>query len=255
MSKIKKEHKPILIAAAVLVVLSVVAVIVALVAKAADPSGTTPSSGTTAVNPTGAVESPAVDWTLPEDLTEMETIELGYGLRILNIDSYTGAYMEDRSNEVVSGVMMILLENASGQALQHAKINLRFGDQTAEFVATDVPADGKVVLLEQSRMDFVNRTPELYNVQDVVFLDALELYPEVFEISGSKNCLTITNVSDQDISGDIYVHFKNYSQGLYYGGITYRAKITDLEAGETKQVLLSHYNPDNCVILMVTWPK
>ncbi len=187
---------------------------------------------------------------------EMAPIDLGQGLQITELAPYTGAYMEDGSNEVVSGVMMAILENTSQQALQYAQIGLTFGDREAKFSVTNIPAGAKVVLLEENRLDFISQKPDAVHISSVVFLPQLPLYPELFQITGTEGNLTVTNISDTAISGDIYVYYKNSSQDLFYGGITYRVKVAGgLAAGESKQILAGHYDPDGSRIVMITYPQ
>ena len=47
-------------------------------------------------------------------------------------------------------------------------------------------------------------------------------------------------------------HYKNKIGDTYYGGIAYRVKVEGgLKAGEIRQVMTSHYNPDNCSIVAI----
>ncbi len=181
-------------------------------------------------------------------------IVLGQGLNIIELAPYTGAYMEDGTDEIVSDVLMAILENTSDQALQHAKITLHFGETQAEFSVTNLPAGEKVVLLEQSRMAYTANAPELAEIQDTAFLERMELYPEIFEITGEKGAVTVKNISDTEISGDIYVYYKNCAADLYYGGITYRTRVEGgLAAGESKQAIAAHYNPNGSSVEMVSY--
>lgn len=88
--------------------------------------------------------------TEPTEATEPQEILVGDGLRILTISGYAGIYMEDGSDETVVDVMMLILENTSGQDLQLARIDVTYTDFTAEFEVTNLPAGEKVVLLEKT---------------------------------------------------------------------------------------------------------
>ena len=91
---------------------------------------------------------------LPEPVPE-QTVQLKE-LTILNIGNYTGVYMEDGSDEVLSGVMMIVLENNSEKDLQLARIYITYSDETAEFEVTNLPAGEKAVLLEKNRLSMLS---------------------------------------------------------------------------------------------------
>ncbi len=209
------------------------------------PSGTEPQTSTTETEET-PTETETEATHLPMDL--------GQGLIITDIDDYTGAYVEDGSDAVVSGVLMLILENTSEEALQYARITLYFGGIPAEFTVTNLPAGQRVVLLEKNRAAFSSKVPDSVELADVLFLPEFEMYEEIFEISGTKGNLTVKNISETDIAGDVYVYYKNSAQDLLYGGITYRARVEGgLKAGESKQVIAAHYNPTGSTILMVTY--
>lgn len=186
--------------------------------------------------------------------TQTEPILLSDGLRILDIGSYAGIYMEDGSNETVSDVMMIVLENASGQDLQLARIDIAYPDFTAAFEVTNLPAGEKVVLLEKNRHGAVAADHLSVNTRNVVsFSEPMSLQADKLEISGSSGVLDVTNISGQDIAGPVYVYYKNCAADLLYGGITYRVELKNgLAAGETIRTITGHYSPENSRILMVT---
>ncbi len=225
---------------------------------APDPVGESTGPATSSTNPSATGSDPAETQETTAQTSETEAvfepIDLGQGLIISELAAYTGAYMEDGTNEVVSGVLMGILENTSDQALQYARITLHYGEDKAEFAVTNIPAGARVVLLEQNRMEYVEVAPDSSEIQDVLFLPEFEMYEDIFEITGEKGNLTVKNISDDAITGDIYVYYKNSSQDLLYGGITYRARLEGgLEPGESQQIIAAHYNPTGSIILMVTY--
>lgn len=183
-------------------------------------------------------------------------IDLGQGLMITAVDEFAGVYMEDGSDEVVQGLLMVVLENQSGQALQYARITLDYGDAQADFDVTNLPAGASVVLLEKNRMAYRQDMPQSAFAENVAMLEAFPLYPEIFEISTADGVINVRNISDTDISGDIYIYYKNVGGSLYYGGITYRVRIEGgLKAGEIRQLMTAHYYEDASEILMVTYAQ
>lgn len=184
--------------------------------------------------------------------TQTDTILLSDGLQILDIGSYAGIYMEDGSDETVADVMMILLENTSGQDLQLARIEIAYPDFTAAFEVTNLPAGEKVVLLEKNRHGAVAEDYLSVNTRNVVFFsEPMSLQADKLEISGSNGVLDLTNISGQDIAGPVYVYYKNSAADLLYGGITYRVELKNgLAAGETIRTITGHYSPDTSRILM-----
>jgi hypothetical protein len=176
------------------------------------------------------------------------------GVTIESIAKYTGIYMEDGTDEVVSGVMMLILNNDSDKDLQYAEITLTYEDGTkAEFTVTNLPDGQKVVLLEKNRLQYRTDKPKTAEAKNTVFVDAFTMHIDTIQISGLQGMLNVKNISGKDISGDIYVYYKNSATDLLYGGITYRSKVSGgLKAGEIRQITAGHYNPKSSSIVMVT---
>lgn len=200
--------------------------------------------------------TPLVQATLPMEI-QQETISplnLGYGLEIDRAGSYTGAYMEDGSDEIVSGVMMIVVTNASEDDLQLADIEVAYFDTAYTFQVTNLPAGQSVVLLEKNRAAYREDTPISAVMENVVFFsEPMSVHSDMLEISGMDGALNVKNISAEDISGTIYVYYKYSAADLLYGGVTFRAKVEGgLAAGELRQVMSSHYSPAGCTINLVT---
>ena len=186
---------------------------------------------------------------------ELESINLGYGLNLVKVDSYTGAYMEDGSNEIVSGVMMAVVHNTGDQDIQYTKISVTIDEQNYYFEAIDLAAGSIAILLEKNRASYV----EGQNINAIteniaLFQDKMDAHEDVFEISGAAGVLNVKNVSGQDIDGDIYVNYKLCINDIYYGGISYRVKIEGgLKDGEIRQLMTGHYNPADCKIVHISY--
>lgn len=182
-------------------------------------------------------------------------IVLSEELQILTVSGYSGMYVEDGSNEIVTDVMMVIVENTSMQDLQLARFRLEYSDFTASFEITNLPAGEKLVALERNRHTNVAEKPLSVEIDAMVFFpEPMDLYEDSFRISGSDGVLRVENISGSDIAGDILIFYKNSAQDLLYGGITYRIVVRDgLAAGESKQIISGHYSPENSRIISVVY--
>ncbi len=185
--------------------------------------------------------------------TEAPYIDLPDGLRIEMIGGYTGIYMEDGSDEIVSGVMMILLSNQTEKDLQIARIYLTYPGFKAEFEVTNLPAGERVVVLERNRQSESSEKFQSVESQNVVFFpEVMNLAEDRIGITGMNGMLEITNITEEDIPGPVFIYYKNSAADLLYGGITYRVTISEgLKAGETRTVLAGHFTLQNSRLLMV----
>ncbi len=196
-----------------------------------------------------APTSASIDVELNENAAPMD---LGRGLRIASVGKYAGIYLEDGSNDAVSDLMMVVLQNQNSKDLQIARISLTFGDKTAEFEVTNLPAGETVVVLEKNRMAYTDVKCNQATLSNVAFFpEAMSLCEDQLEITGQKGKLLVKNLTDTTM-GEIYIYYKSTAPNALYGGITYRAKIdAGVEAGAMASVNSLHYDPSNTRIVNV----
>lgn len=194
--------------------------------------------------------------TIPIQVDEVEkvSINLGSGMRIVDVGKYTGIFMEDGSDEFVSGIMMITVINEGEDTIQYAEINLQVGEEVAKFSLTTLTPGSRMILLEQSRMEYVSETYSTAVAENVVvFPEPLDLYENQIDIQILDDAINVSNISDGDIGGDIVIYYKNSADDVFYGGITYRVRIEGgLKAGEIKQIVASHFSEKGSTIMFVT---
>lgn len=237
MSKKKTKKIPlwVWIAGGAVLVLAVVLCVVLL--SGGNGSGTGESTGAT---------------TKIDNVQEV-TIDLGYGMTVTDIGSYTGAYVEDGSNEVVSGVLMAVVTNNGTQTVQYAQFQLTDGENTAAFSLSTLPPGESVVVLAQKRMAYTAGMTQA-TVQNVALFQAEPtLCQDKIKIQALDGALNITNISGEDITGIVVVYYKNSSADMLYGGITYRVVISGgMKAGEIRQLTAAHFSTFGSRIMFVT---
>ena len=187
------------------------------------------------------------------EIRQFQSINLGYGLSITDVGSYTGMYMEDGSDEIVSGVMMIVVSNEGDEDIQLADIELSQNGEIYSFRLTNLAAGARAVVLERERREHPEGEPQSAILKEtVIFSEPVGLCEDRIGISGMDGMLNIQNVSDTDIDGDVYVYYKYAADDLFYGGITFRVRVEGgLDAGEIRQIPAGHYSPSGCAIIHV----
>lgn len=250
----KQKRKTKLHALILVLLLAVLVACVTVLLRPAllDPFRSTAAAPTAAE--TGTAGETAPDAVQIDTLREV-SVDLGNGLVIDDVGSYTGAFMEDGSDDLVSGVFMMVVTNQADTPLQYAEIRIPAGDETAVFTLSTVPAGASVVVLEQSRMPFcADADPAFAAVENTVWFDGtLSLCEDRLRIQTLNGALNITNISSQDITGDIIIYYKNSSADMLYGGITYRVRLEGgLKAGELRQIMASHFSGSGSTVMFVT---
>lgn len=216
------------------------------------------STGDTAAAPeTPTLTDPAVvteaPYTFEAELEGVTSFSLDGGLQITRYGKYIGVYMEDGSDEFVTNVMMIVVENTGTQAVQYAKITLSGPSGDAVFSLTTLMPGQSMVVLEAARKSYsdadVYTDARLDNV--ALFQEAPGLLEDQVQIQPLEGGFNITNTSGADITGEIAVYFKDVSGEMLYGGITYVARIDGLAAGEVKQIMSANFTEKGSRVVFV----
>ena len=189
-----------------------------------------------------------------EDLEDAESDDFK-GLQVVKVGSYSGLFLEDGSNDVLSRILMIIVKNNGDRTVQYAEIEMTDGETTAYFSLSTLPPGESVVLLEKNRMSYADgkdlteatmKNVALYQQEPTLCEDLLKIQ----ELNGFLN---VTNISGEDIDGDIVIYYKNAASDLLYGGITYRITIKGgLDKDELRQIAAKHFTPKGSRIMWVT---
>lgn len=182
-------------------------------------------------------------------------VSLGENLFIVKASGYSGRFMEDGTDVAVSDVFALTIENRSAAMVQYVQISVTLEEETYFFDLTSLPAGASALVLEKTAaaMPADLSQAQYAVIQRANFSQTPSLYPELFQIYASDGTIIIENISDTDISGEIYVYYKTCVDGVYMGGITYRTGIQGLKAGEQLDCIAAHYTEEDGVILFVTY--
>lgn len=219
------------------------------------PAASTVTAQSTEASSTAAPNATEPDVTESDVTQEPLNTHLGHNVELLDMGKYTGLFMEDGSDEIVSGVLMLKIVNNGDEAIQYAEITMSYGGQAAKFTVSTLLPGATMILLEQNRMaysaDSVCDDLEMKNV--AVFQNPLSLCEEKLNIQILDGAINVSNISGEDITGEVRIYYKNYADGVYYGGITYVVRIQDGIAADTiKQIMASHFSDSGSVIMFVT---
>lgn len=171
-------------------------------------------------------------------------------IRIVSAGSYTGKYVEDGSDEEVSGVLAIVVTNISERFVQYSKITMTNGTDTAVFSLSNLPAGASAVVLAEDRVSAEGTWS--YQDDTTAFIDAAETYPDIFEWQGGDYQISLRNKSGETYD-QVYVYYKNTENGIYLGGITYRISFDGIGPGQTMQKASKHFSGSNSHVMMIDY--
>ncbi len=177
-------------------------------------------------------------------------------LEVTAVGRYSGAYVEDGTDEEVTDVLALIVRNTGDTWLEYAELTLDCGGKTGTFGVSALPAGSSALLMEKNRLTYQQGTS--YRITDspkcTELTSAVIDFSEDFELYPDDGVINIKNISGKDISSDVCVIYKNYAYGLYTGGICYRARAQGgIAAEDIFQSIQPHFSNENSVILFMTY--
>ena len=176
----------------------------------------------------------------------------GTELVIQKIESFDGIFLEDGTDEAVSNVTTMLLENKGYMDVEYAEISIKCDDKKLEFEVSVLPGGSSMIVQEKNKAQYKKGTYQECRA-DAAEAGRLEMSERQIKVTQEENdSLEVTNLTDEMIPM-VRIFYKYYmeEENVYVGGITYTAKIDDLEKGSTQVVTPKHYIDGDSRIVMV----
>lgn len=174
------------------------------------------------------------------------------GLEITSIGKYTGVYTDSGANTEAKDILGLVVKNTSDKVVSYSSFTFEYGkDLECTFNATNLPSQQSVLLfpsVEAVQYDDVKKL----ELKDSMAVPA-ESLPMVdgVGVDCKDGEFIVTNHNKEDV-GDVYIIFKNASEGnVYLGGITYSVEVFDLKGYETRKVSAENFDPEKSVIVAV----
>lgn len=191
-------------------------------------------------------------------LTDVPATTINSSLRLLYAGSYTGAYVEDGTDETAENVMALIVENIGSDIIEYARVELQCGEDTLCFDISGLPATGKCFVLAKERAAYsADMTVSEVTCSQLALLGdrAVLDFSGEFALYPSDGVLNLQNISGKEMNSEVYLCYKNYRDGLFWGGITYRAAFGSFAVDEIVQSIQPHYTEDASVILYMFYEQ
>ena len=167
--------------------------------------------------------------------------------------AYSGVFTEDGGNRVVENVACASFYNGGDKSIRYMLIDAKTTDgQDLQFKLTSVPPMKTISVPELSAAPYVEGM-EIESIscsQKIYFDTEPSAMEDTFSYAVSKGSITVTNISDADVTGEIAVYYKTVDGEELVGGTTYRTTIPGgLRAGDSAAAVAGHFDPENTAIL------
>ena len=213
--------------------------------EASDPAETSPND----VQVTHPTE-PGSEQTVPTVTVPPEQL-----LICENIGLFSGAFVEDGSDEPVQNVAALLVTNGSEQFLDLARLTYEIDGREAVFMVTGLPAGSTAWVLESSRMTASTQSEFHHKNTFTSFRDNAVNTLEGVDLEFNGTMLKATNTTDKTFQA-LTVYYKVlHDDGNYLGGIAYMVTFGDLEPGQSVEKIAGHFQSDKTHIVRIGYQQ
>ncbi|MDO4747947.1 MAG: dockerin type I repeat-containing protein [Eubacteriales bacterium] len=166
---------------------------------------------------------------------------------------YTGAYVEDGTDDYVENVAVLMVTNISDKYLEYAVVTFDISGTPAAFTVTGLAPGETAWVLEQNKL-VIEEDAEFTYMDDITtFADDNSKEALGVDVTLGDGQLTVENNKDEDLKS-VYVYYKlRHTDGNFLGGITYRVPMGDLAKGESASAVAVHCDGKNCEVVRIDW--
>ncbi len=188
--------------------------------------------------------------------SKTDAMTLADGLYITEIFSYSGAYVEDGSNDVCEDICAVRLLNSSAEHYQYLRFSIKTADGSEyRFAASTLFANATMTVLCEDKAPFSDGEIVSSTLDNcAVFQEAPTVHLETVEITYTDGFINAKNLTNDTLT-NVYVYYKNTDDDGFFGGITYRASLGDIPAGELTQVDSGNIHARSSKVVFVTYDE
>lgn len=154
-----------------------------------------------------------------------------------------------------NGVLSVVVRNVTDVDLQYGILTCRAGNITASFTFSTVLAGATCLLTEDSGMKYDGEAGytswTLKNRVD--FAKPISFHQDKIKVITKDGEISVTNITDRDLEGEICVYYKSFDNGVLIGGATYRVRIAGVKANSTVSLSASHFSKENSRVMFLTY--
>ncbi|MBQ7923006.1 MAG: hypothetical protein IJ325_10605 [Clostridia bacterium] len=217
------------------------------------PDGVLDDASLSEQNPPGAT----VLTVIPTETVSFP-FSLSQGIVLEQFYTSTGYFPEDGTEEDIENVLAVKLTNTSDKTLEYLTFTLNVNDINFKFAATTIPAGKSVYVFNTERFAAPGSIISLESAveYEIYFNEEPSTLPDILSCEIQNGSIVVKNISEYDISSDIFIYYKVTADGGYLGGITYRLRVSGgLDAGETYNAYAPHAFIDKTEIMFAHYEE
>ena len=179
-------------------------------------------------------------------------LELEPGLYLTAVQAYTGVYPEDDAGEQVENVAAATLVNFSPLAYKYIEFTVTAGEVSYTFFVSTLPVGGKLTVVEKNKTPFAGASdPEAVVTSVEPFPNQPSMHPEALRLAYGDETVYAENICNEELH-NVCVYYKTVNENGYLGGVTFRARLGDIDPERTAKTAAPGLKKNTGKILFVT---
>ncbi len=176
------------------------------------------------------------------DVLHFPFIVEGTTLIANSLAMYEGDMIENETERFLVDAAALEVYNFGTEEIELAEVKLKFDQDELVFFGTNIPAGGRVLIIEQSGKGWTQEPCGacygwVQYTEEPPLPDGVLLLQDV-----DMGTVAVTNTTEKTLN-DIWLFYKHYlyEDALYLGGITYIEVIPWIRPGQTLQIKPEYY--------------
>ena len=205
---------------------------------------------------TQAESSTEITTSSAEATTEKETTELTIEKESYSIQETEALFTVDNWLKIYSvseydGKISLIAENISEDNVEYAVLTLKTDDAYLTFNISALFKGEKAYLVcnENYSSDIAGRITSRKTDNRILYAKEKIIDENTLSVTVKNGAFSVKNISETDISSDIFIYYKEIVNNLPNGSVTHRLRINGLKAGALSYVKADGINTDNCRII------
>ena len=154
-----------------------------------------------------------------------------------------------------NGKLAVVVENVSNSDVEYALLSAKAGEETFTFNMSVLLSGTEVIIVcnENKKID-ANVSFTGWNTENIIYFEGKpSINDDKIEVSFTNNSILVKNVSDKDVTSDIFIYYKEKIDGMLNGNITHRVRVSGLKAGSQTYVNTKNVNGNDCQLMFIEY--
>ncbi len=153
------------------------------------------------------------------------------------------------------GKLALVAENVSDVDVEYALLTVKNNSDSFTFNISVLLRGAKMMLVCNEDVGFSNDAIYTgWNTENIVnFEETPVMNDDVLDVTITNGSISVKNVSNADVTSDIFIYYKEKQNDMLNGSVTRRVRISGLKADSQTYIKAEGLNVTNCQIIFTEY--